>query len=178
MPRNNYRLTVATVADAAAIAELMALSIAELQQGYLTPAQLEASKGGMGLDSQLIQDGTYFAVWDDATLVGCGGWSPRATLYGGNHSPGRDDRMLHPASERAKIRAMYTHPAHVHRGIGRLILDAGESAARAAGFLQVEMAASMAGKPFYLRCGYAIESEWLDEHGPVPVPLATMVKRL
>lgn len=166
------------MADCDAIRELMALSIEELQRDYLTPEELDSSKGGMGLDTRLIEDGTYFTVWDGDLLVGCGGWSPRATLYGGNHSPGRDDRMLDPATERAKIRAMYTHPDHIHRGIGRMILNAGENAARAAGFRAAEMAASMAGKPFYLRCGYTIEREWLDTNRPVAVPLATMSKTL
>ena len=73
---------------------------------------------------------------------------------------------------------MYTHPDHVKRGIGRMVLDAGEDAARAAGFKALEMAATMAGKPFYLRCGYVVESEWFDTNGAVPVPLATMVKAL
>lgn len=172
------RLGIAAAADIPAIRALMALAIDELQRPYLTPDQLAASRAGMGLDSQLIEDGTYFSVWDGDTLVGCGGWSLRATLYGGNHSAGRDPRMLDPGTERAKIRAMYTHPGHTHRGIGRMILEAGEAAARVAGFRAVEMAATMAGKPFYLRCGYEIESEWLDSNGAVPVPLATMVKTL
>jgi GNAT superfamily N-acetyltransferase len=86
--------------------------------------------------------------------------------------------MLDPAKERARIRAMYTHPDFVNRGIGRMILQASEAAARAAGFGALEMAATMAGKPFYTKCGYEIESEWYDESGAVPVPLATMVKSL
>jgi GNAT superfamily N-acetyltransferase len=132
----------------------------------------------MGLDLQLIDDGTYFCVEEDGVLVGCGGWSRRATLYGGNHSAGRDPRLLDPASERARIRAMYTHPGHTRKGIGRLILDTAENAARAEGFKAIEMAATMSGKPLYTACGYRIESEWLDENGAVPVPLATMWKRL
>jgi len=107
-----------------------------------------------------------------------GGWSRRATLYGGNHSAGRDPRLLDPANERARIRAMYTHPDHTRKGIGRLILDTAEAAARAEGFTAIEMAATMSGKPLYSACGYQVESEWLDENGAVPVPLATMWKRL
>ena len=164
--------------DAGAIAQLMELAIAELQKGFLTPEQIESSRAGMGLDLQLIDDGTYFCVEEDGVLVGCGGWSRRATLYGGNHSAGRDPRLLDPASERARIRAMYTHPGHTRKGIGRLILDTAENAARAEGFKAIEMAATMSGKPLYTACGYRIESEWLDENGAVPVPLATMWKRL
>lgn len=171
-------LRIATLSDCDAIRALMPLAIRELQKGYLTPEQLESSFGGMGLDITLIEDGTYFTVWDGEVLVGCGGWSFRATLYGGNHSPGRSDRLLDPETERARIRAMYTHPDHVRRGIGRMVIDASEGAARAYGFKALEMAASMSGKPFYLLCGYEIESEWEDTNGPVPVPLATMTKIL
>ena len=164
--------------DEPAIAALMTLAIEQLQQGYLTSEQIEASKAGMGLDRQLIEDGTYFCVEDDGELAGCGGWSRRATLYGGSHSAGRDARLLDPATERARIRAMYTHPAHVRKGVGRLIIDTAEKAARADGFRAIEMAATMAGKPFYLRCGYVVEAEWEDTNGEVPVPLATMAKTL
>jgi len=171
-------IRLANSGDIDAIRDLMARSIRELQKPVLTEAQIEASFAGMGLDTQLIDDQTYFAVMDGATLVGCGGWSRRATLYGGNHSAGRDARRLDPASDRARIRAMYTHPDHIRRGIGRLIIDASEAAARAEGFRALEMAATMAGKPFYERCGYHIEAEWEDKNGAVPVPLATMVKTL
>ena len=164
--------------DEPAIAALMTLAIEQLQQGYLTSEQIEASKAGMGLDRQLIEDGTYFCVEDDGELAGCGGWSRRATLYGGSHSAGRDARLLDPATERARIRAMYTHPAHVRKGVGRLIIDTAEKAARADGFRAIEMAATMAGKPFYLRCDYVVEAEWEDTNGEVPVPLATMAKTL
>ena len=172
------RLETATKADIPEIKALMELSIRDLQKEYLTPAQVEASFAGMGLDTQLIDDETYFAVRDGEILVGCGGWSRRATLYGGNHTEGRDASLLDPSKDRARIRAMYTHPDHVRRGIGRMIIDAGEQAARAEGFTALEMAATMAGKPFYLKCGYHVESEWEENHGAVPVPLATMVKSI
>ena len=164
--------------DADAIAELMELAIAELQKGFLTREQISASRAGMGLDLQLIDDGTYFCVEEEGELIGCGGWSRRATLYGGNHSAGRDPRLLDPARERARIRAMYTHPDHTRKGVGRLVLETSENAARSEGFNEIEMAATMSGKPLYSACGYAVESEWFDENGEVPVPLATMWKRL
>ena len=169
---------LATMADCDAIKQLMQISIRELQSGYLTEAQIEASFVSMGLDTQLIEDATYFTVWQNDQLAGCGGWSRRATLYGGNHSAGRSSRLLDPATERARIRAMYTHPNFTKSGVGRMILEASEAAAHAEGFRALEMAATMAGKPFYLKCGYAVESEWDDENGDVPVPLATMVKSL
>lgn len=171
-------IRIAKAEDAAAIARLMEHAIAELQKGFLTPEQIAASRAGMGLDLQLIDDGTYFCVEEADVLVGCGGWSRRATLYGGNHSAGRDPRLLDPARERARIRAMYTHPDHTRKGVGRLILETAEMAARNEGFAAIEMAATMSGKPLYLACGYLIESEWFDENGVVPVPLATMWKRL
>lgn len=173
-----FSIKPATAEDIPAIAALMKRSIAELQVNVLTPAQIEASHFGMGLDTQLIEDGTYFSVWDNATLVGCGGWSFRATLYGGNHSAGRNAERLNPKKDRARIRAMYTHPEYTRRGIGKVILDASEAAAYAAGFSALEMAATLAGEPFYLKCGYTIEDRWQDENGPVPVPLLTMVKCL
>ncbi len=173
-----FTIRTATMADCDAIKALMNRAILDLQIGFLSEEQIASSFAGMGLDTQLIEDGTYFTIWDGETLVGCGGWSFRATLHGGNHSAGRDTRILNPATERARIRAMYTNPDYVRRGIGRMIIDAGEAAAYARGFRTLEMAATMAGKPFYLRCGYTIESEWFDENGAVPVPLATMVKTL
>ncbi|MFZ9395753.1 MAG: GNAT family N-acetyltransferase [Erythrobacter sp.] len=171
-------IRLANANDAPAIAALMERAIAELQQGFLTPEQIAASHVAMGLDLQLIEDGTYFCVEDDGELAGCGGWSRRVTLYGGNHSAGRNPRLLDPATERARIRAMYTHPDHTRKGVGRLILETAEQAARAEGFGELEMAATMSGKPLYLSCGYEVESEWFDENGAVPIPLATMWKRL
>ncbi len=171
-------LRLATFDDIDSIKPLMALAIRKLQEGFLTPQQIEASFAGMGLDTQLLEDETYFCVMDGEVLVGCGGWSRRATLYGGNHSAGRNLQLLNPETDRARIRAMYTHPDHIRRGIGRMIIEAGEKAARAEGFKEIEMAATMAGVPFYLRCGYHIESEWNDTNGAVPVPLCTMVKTL
>lgn len=164
--------------DVPRIIGLQSLAINELQKAYLNDAQIKASKASMGLDTQLIEDGTYFGVVDGETLVGCGGWSFRATLYGGNHSAGRSARELDPKSERARIRAMYTHPDHARRGIGRLILDTSEAAAKARGFADLEMAATEAGRPFYERCGYTVENSFFDENGGVPVPLYTMIKSI
>lgn len=168
----------ATKSDEIQIKALMHLAISELQKPYLTPDQIEASFLAMGLDTQLIKDQTYFCIWDENLLVGCGGWSRRATLYGGNHTAGRDAGLLDPTKARARIRAMYTHPEHTRRGIGRMILEASERAAKSEGFGALEMAATLAGRDFYLRCGYEIEAEWEDYNGPVPVPLLTMIKEI
>ena len=164
--------------DEAALSAVMTLAIEQLQSPFLSPEQVRASRAFMGIDRRLIADGTYFLVEAAGRIAGCGGWSRRATPYGGDHSAGRDDRLLDPGREAAKVRAMYTHPDHVRKGVGRLILETSESAARAEGFTELEMAATMAGKPFYLRCGYEVESEWEDTNGPIAFPLATMTKQL
>ena len=171
---------LARSSDIPAIAALMARAIAQLQDAFLSPVQIAASAESMGLDTQLIDDGTYFVIEDERVLVGCGGWSRRATLYGGNHSTDlRDDRLLDPASEPARIRAMYTDPNHVRRGIGRLILALCEEAAREAGFARLEMMATAAGEPLYLACGYHVieRAERLSPTG-VAVPGAVMGKLL
>lgn len=172
------KIKIAQNKDVVEIKTLMLLAIENLQADYLTTEQISASHAGMGLDSQLIEDGTYYCVWKDNHIVGCGGWSFRATLYGGNHSAGRNAKRLNPATDRARIRAMYTHPDFTRQGIGKLILDTSEQAAQAAGFRSFEMAATLAGEPLYARCGYRVEKRWYDENGPVPVPLLTMVKTL
>ena len=172
------RIKTATDADVDQIRSLMDLAINLLQIPYLTTDQITASHKGMGLDRQLIKDGTYYCVWEDGRIIGCGGWSFRATLYGGDHSAGRDAARLNPAIDRARIRAMYTHPDFTRRGIGRLVLETSEAAAKAAGFKALEMAATLAGEPFYARCGYVVEGRWQDENGAVPVPLLTMVKQI
>jgi len=171
-----FEFRLAEPADAEDIKSLMQKSISELQKPYLTPQQISASFVGMGLDTQLIEDKTYFCIWDQDILVGCGGWSRRATLYGGNHTPGRDAALLDPAKDRARIRAMYTHPDYTCRGIGRMVIEAAETAAKKEGFKGLEMVATLAGRDFYLKCGYKIDSEWEDKNGPVPVPLLTMSK--
>ncbi len=133
----------------------------------------------MGLDTQLIADRTYFAVADGARIAGCGGWSRRATLFGGDHSAGRDAALLDPAKDAARVRAMYTHPAYARRGIGRTILAACEAAARAEGFAKVELAATLAGEPLYRACGYtAIESFSRRTSNGAEVPLIRMGKNI
>lgn len=147
-------LRLATMEDAPGIAALMALAIPALLAPFLSPEQVEASHKVMGLDTQLIADGTYFVVHHGALLVGCGGWSRRATVYGGNHTGGRDARLLDPRTEPARIRAMYTHPDHARRGIGSRILAAGEAAAAGEGFTRLQLAATMGGEKLYARFGY------------------------
>ncbi len=149
-------IRVATEADLPALRALMNRSIAELQRGFLDSAQVEASFDIMGLDTQLVADRTYFVVEAGDALAGCGGWSRRATLFGGDHTAGRDAALLDPAKEAARIRAMYTSPDFTRRGVGRLIIETCEAAAAAEGFTRCEMAATLAGEPLYLSCGYEV----------------------
>ncbi|PNQ03114.1 GNAT family N-acetyltransferase [Sphingobium sp. SA916] len=158
---------IATPADEPALLELMTLAIDRLQSGFLTPEQVKASHGFMGLDSRLISDGTYFVIEDRGEIAGCGGWSRRATAYGGDHSAGRDDRLLDPAAEAARVRAMYTHPDHVRKGVGTLILSLCEAAARAEGFAALELSATMAGVPLYRSFGFADVRAFEDSGVPL-----------
>jgi GNAT superfamily N-acetyltransferase len=172
-------IRLATEADLPALRTLMTLSIDRGQAAVLTPEQVVASRAVMGLDTQLVRDGTYFVVEEDGVPVGCGGWSRRATLYGGDHSTAlRDPALLDPATDAARIRAMYTHPDHVRRGIGRLILDRCELAARAEGFAAAELMGTAGGVPLYVACGYdPIERADTNVDG-VTVPLTRMRKPL
>lgn len=171
---------VAVLDDLPALTELMAAAIGQLQADFLTPAQVEASHGVMGIDTQLVRDGTYFVVEIDGEIAGCGGWSRRATLYGGDHSTKlRDDAMLDPARDAARVRAMYTHPNFTRRGVGRAILDASEAAARAEGFSRVDLMATLSGEPLYRACGYQqVERIQSPEINGVQVPLVRMSKPL
>ena len=164
--------------DADRLAAIMDGAIGELQRGFLSPAQIAASRLIMGVDRQLIADGTYFVVQAGAEIAGCGGWSRRATLYGGDHSPGRDAALLDPAVDAARVRAMYTSPAFARRGVGRLILGLCEAAARAEGFRRVELAGTLSGQPLYASCGYAVIEAFSDDRGGAPVPLLRMGKAL
>lgn len=164
--------------DLGALRDLMDAAISELQKPFLNERQIASSRTIMGLDTQLVEDGTYFVVEADGELAGCGGWSRRATLYGGDQSPGRSAVLLDPSKDAARVRAMYTHPRHTRKGVGRLILSLCEEAARAEGFVAVELMATMAGEPLYLACGYEPRERIEDDRGGVPVPLVRMRKAL
>lgn len=169
---------IATEADIPAIVALMDRSIAGPLAAFLTPDQIAASRKLMGLDSQIIADRTYFIVEQDGTPAGCGGWSTRITEYGGDHTPGRVPAPLTPGIDAARIRAMYTAPEFVRRGIGRLILDLCENAARAAGYDRAELVATMGGEPLYRAAGFHEIERFEDDRGGAPVPLVRMGKRL
>ena len=170
---------LAVPGDIPALKRLMARSIDGLLPDFLEPVQVIASREVMGLDTQLIEDATYYVVEIDGAPAGCGGWSRRATLFGGDHSAGRDAALLDPASDPARVRAMYTDPDFVRRGVGRAILDICEAAAAAEGFSRCEMAATLAGEPLYAACGYhRIEPFEAETSTGVRVPLLRMGKAI
>ena len=172
----SYRL--ARRDDIEALKKLMEAAISELQKAFLNPDQIAASRAIMGLDTQLIEDGTYFIIESDGELAGCGGWSRRATLYGNDKSQGRDAALLNPGVDPARIRAMYTHPLHTRKGVGRLMIDLCEDAARGAGFKSIELMSTMAGEPLYRACGYDVRESVTDSTGGVAVTLRRMTKEI
>jgi GNAT superfamily N-acetyltransferase len=173
-----YRL--ASLDDLDALREVMRRSIAALQTGFLTPEQVRVSHAVMGLDTQLIRDGTYFIVESGDRIAGCGGWSWRSTLYGGDESMvSREPEKLDPASDAARIRAMYTDPDFARQGVGRLVIRLCEEAAMQAGFRKATMMATMAGVPLYEACGYVGDEPVLSAPvDGVRVPLVRMEKSL
>jgi GNAT superfamily N-acetyltransferase len=174
----------ATPADIPVLQELIRVSVLGLQGADYTPQQLELALDRVfGVDSQLIKDGTYFvaeATADQAQVIaGCGGWSKRKTLFGSDHYAGREDALLDPAHDAAKIRAFFVHPGWARRGVGSRILEVCEAAAAAEGFRRLEMGATLTGVPLYLARGY-VEME----HREVPLvpglslPIVHMEKQL
>ncbi len=156
-----FHLRKAVVADIPRLREIIDASVRGLQAGDYSPAQIEgALQSVYGVDSQLIEDGTYFvaeqivASVDKPTIVACGGWSKRKTFYGGDQYAAREDSLLDPAHDAAKIRAFFVHPDWARQGISSLILAACESAAREAGFTRLEMGATLSGVAFYKVKGF------------------------
>ena len=167
---SNIHLRLAVPEDVPVLRELINASVRGLQTKDYTPAQIEgALKTVFGVDSQLIADGTYIVAEAEENtiahagianapsrkrIVGCGGWSKRKTLYGSDHWTGREDSLLDPFHDAAKIRAFFIHPDWARRGVGSLILKACEDAARAAGFLRYEMGATLTGAKLFGAKGY------------------------
>ena len=184
------RIRLAETRDIPLLRELIEASVRGLQAGDYSAAQLESAlRTVYGVDTQLISDGTYFAAEatefsgeepeDAALLVGCGGWSRRKTLFGGDQFSQREDSLLDPAVDAAKIRAFFVHPAWARHGIGGMILEACETAAWAAGFRRLEMGATLTGVPFYRAKGY-VELEAVEapmENG-LTLPIVRMGRRV
>ncbi len=145
----------AAAADIPAIEQLISLSARGLSQGDYSDEQIDAALGSaLGVDSQLIRDRTYYVAEVAGALVACGGWSWRKTLFGSDHGD-RQPESLDPASEAARIRAFFVHPDWARQGLGRALLELCESEARAAGFKQAELMATLPGERLYRSCGYA-----------------------
>jgi GNAT superfamily N-acetyltransferase len=171
---------------------LIEASIRGLQTNDYSPSQIDQAIGTwLGLDTQLVADQTYFAVEAPAYsanpdnlptiggLAACGGWSRRKTPYGSDHRPGRDNALLDPRTEAAKIRAFFVHPAWARRGIGSRILERCEQAAQAEGFTRFEMGATLTGIPLYRRHGYAEgERILLPLANGESLPIVKMTKQL
>ncbi|HLK09184.1 MAG TPA: GNAT family N-acetyltransferase [Candidatus Angelobacter sp.] len=182
-----FTIRPAISADIPVLRELIDASVRRLQSGDYSAAQIDSAlRTVFGVDSQLVGDGTYLVVEavpaasdgkQQPVIVACGGWSKRKTLYGGDRWHDRQDDMLDPATEAAKIRAFFIHPDWARQGIGTLLLDACESAARAAGFTRFEMGATLTGAKLFEKRGYvAMERVNVPLEGDITLPVIHMVK--
>lgn len=185
MPQSfdDFHTRMATAADIPRIGPLIEASVRGLSTREYSASQMDQALGTwLGLDTQLIADQTYFVVepaGQPGVLAACGGWSRRRTPYGSDHRPGRDDALLDPKTEAAKIRAFFVHPEWARRGIGSRLLELCEAAARAEGFKRCEMGATLPGIPLYRRHGY-VEGERVElplANGE-SLPIVKMEKRI
>src|SRR3984893_13404805 len=179
-------IRLAVSADIPVLRTLIDASVRGLQKGDYTPSQIESGLATVyGVDTQLIADGTYFVAEDESDagapplIVGCGGWSKRKTLYGGDQWTGREAALLDPQHDAAKIRAFFIHPSWTRRGIGTMILEACENAAIAAGFAHFEMGATFTGLLLYQARGYvAIENLEVPLGNGESLPIVRLEKRI
>ena len=163
-----------------ALEALIRASVVGLAGADYSPRQLDSALRHLfGVDTRLIDDGTYFVVLEAGRPVACGGWSRRRTLFGGDRYEDRADDDLDPATDAARIRAFFVHPDAARRGIGRMLLEHCEQAARAAGFVRLELMATLSGIPLYERCGFE-RAESLDLKLPdgISFPLVRMSRSL
>jgi GNAT superfamily N-acetyltransferase len=179
-----FRLRKAVPADTPTLLTLIRLSVRELQRNDYTPAQIEgALESVFGVDSALVVDGTYLVVEteeQDQQIIACGGWSKRKTLFGGDNWVHREDSVyLDPAQDPAKIRAFFVHPTWSRQGIGTLLLNACEEAAKSAGFTSFEMGATLTGVPLYLARGYvSLQNIQVPLANGEYLPIVRMAKKL
>lgn len=173
-------LRVAISGDIRELERLVARSGIALSAGFYTPEQAEAiTRHVFGVDTQLIDDGSYYLIEQDGDIVACGGWSARQTLFGADRTKTGPDPLLDPATEPARIRAFFVDPTMARRGLGRRLIAHCSAAAAAAGFRSLELAATMPGVPLYLASGFVIVDEFtitLPEN--VIVPLARMRREI
>lgn len=166
--------------DREAIKQLIAESARRLSKDHYNDTQIDAAIASVfGVDTDLIEDGTYFVVESSGMLVGCGGWSRRKTLFGGDQYSSRDTGYLDPASDFAKIRAFFIHPDHARKGIARAILSRCEEEAKAHGFRGLELMATLPGIEFYKSCGFSEQGKFdLDLINDVKLELVPMRKEI
>ncbi len=174
------RVRRATRADVPQVESLIARSARALSDGYYTSAQVESLlRFVFGTDTQLIDDGTYFVAERDEQLVGAGGWSRRRTLFGGDQMKGREDPLLDPRSEPARIRAFFVDPAVARQGVGRRLFDECRAAAAAAGFRALTLVATLPGEPLYQALGFTVTERFqLGLPDQVEVPVARMSREV
>jgi GNAT superfamily N-acetyltransferase len=166
VPLDGYVIRRATAADAPVLSDVIAASARGLSIGYYETEEVEAAlRGAFGVDSQLVEDGTYYVATENDAIVGCGGWSRRRTLFGGDAFTVRDATPLDPATEAARIRAFFVLPSHARRGIGKAILQRCESDAAALGFSRFALMATLPGVQFYSALGYAADEQLLYDLG-------------
>jgi GNAT superfamily N-acetyltransferase len=179
-PLDRFRLRPATPSEAPRLSALIRESVLGLSGADYSLAQLESALRYLfGVDSRLIEDGTYFLVEDANDLAACGGWSARRTLFGGDQYADRADDRLDPSADAARIRAFFVHPSHARRGLGSLLLGRCESEARERGFRRMELMATLTGITLYARAGYRIvERVDLELPDGTRFPLAKMEKEL
>jgi GNAT superfamily N-acetyltransferase len=163
----DYIIRKATLDDRVAIEQLIVESARTLSRKDYSDEQIEAAiRSVFGVDTSLILDGTYFVAESNGRLLGCGGWSKRKTLFGGDQFAGRDASELDAQTEPAKIRAFFIRPEFARKGIGRAILSRCETEARACGFRSLELMSTLPGLKLYRACGYEgherIEYEIVD----------------
>ena len=173
-------IRLAAMEDVPGLQRLIPQSVRGLSGGYYTPQQIESAiRYIFGVDTQLVADGTYYAAVDADQCVGCGGWSKRKTLFGGDQMKTNEDNLLDPAHDAARIRAFFVHPQWARQGIGRRIIEMCENAARKNGFHTMELAATLPGEPLYAAMGYQVTQR---AEAPMPdgtaLPLAYMAKSL
>jgi GNAT superfamily N-acetyltransferase len=176
----SWPLRLALESDIPALEKLIPLSVRALQAHCYSTAQMDAALGPVfGVDRQLIRDGTYFVAERDGVIVGCGGWSRRRTLYGGDSGRERDDALLDAQRDPARVRAFFVHPDWARRGIGRSIMIACEQAIIAAGFRTAELSATLAGEPLYASFGYAVAERYeIPMAGGLSLPVVLMTKNM
>ena len=171
MTDDAYALRLARPDDVETLEMLIDDSVRGLGEAYYTPAEIDAGlRHVFGVDTQLVDDGTYFVIEHRAVAVACGGWSGRRTLFGGDQHKSEPDTRLDPRTDAARIRAFFVHPAHARRGLGRRLYEACANAARAEGFSSFELMATLPGVPLYVALGFE-PLEPVAVPTPVGVPL-------